>query len=59
MSRAEGVAEVVKCLPSKHEAMSSNSSTATKTKDMVKKVKMAFVKSNKSVRGFYHFNIVM
>jgi hypothetical protein len=46
-------------LPSKHEAMSSNSSTATKTKDMVKKVKMAFVKSNKSVRGFYHFNIVI
>jgi hypothetical protein len=33
MSRAEGVAEVVKCLPSKHEAMSSKTSTAkTKTK---------------------------
>jgi hypothetical protein len=44
---------MVKNLPSKHEAMNSNPSTATR-KDLVKTVKMVDVKSKISVTGSYH-----
>jgi hypothetical protein len=57
--RAGGTAEVVEHLYSTNEAMSSNSSTAKTTKDLVKKVKFVVVKSKKPVKGCYQFNIII
>jgi hypothetical protein len=56
--RAGGMAQMVKCLPNKHEALSSNSSTAKK-QNKIKKQRLRGIEKSKEaeIEGMFYLNM--